>query len=98
MFLKENLKNIRLSIDKLYLPYYNNNCRKKKTNSYICRCGGIGRRTGLKILRGLNLVPVRFRPSAPLDLSMFDKSIFYLKILLVYNSIAVLKLECPSHT
>ena len=37
------------------MPVYNN----------ICRCGGTGRRTGLKILRGLNLVPVRFRPSAP---------------------------------
>ena len=30
-----------------------------------CRCGGTGRRTGLKILRDLNPVPVRFRPSAP---------------------------------
>ena len=48
----------------------------------ICRCGGTGRRTGLKILRGLNLVPVRFRPSAPIDLSIllsFDKSIFLLQ-------------------
>ena len=31
-----------------------------------CRCGGTGRRTGLKILRASNPVPVRFRPSAPM--------------------------------
>ena len=30
-----------------------------------CRSGGTGRRTGLKILRDLPLVPVRFRSSAP---------------------------------
>ena len=29
-----------------------------------CRSGGTGRRTGLKILRGLNFVPVRFRSAA----------------------------------
>ena len=34
--------------------------------SYVkCRSGGTGRRTGLKILRDLPLVPVRFRSSAP---------------------------------
>ena len=27
-----------------------------------CLSGGIGRRTGLKILRGLNLMPVQVRP------------------------------------
>ena len=32
----------------------------------VCRSGGTGRRTGLKILRDLPLVPVRFRSSAPL--------------------------------
>ena len=31
----------------------------------ISRSGGTGRRTGLKILRWLNTVPVRFRSSAP---------------------------------
>ena len=33
----------------------------------VCRSGGTGRRTGLKILRDLPLVPVRFRSSAPND-------------------------------
>ena len=32
----------------------------------MCRSGGTGRRTGLKILRDLPPVPVRFRSSAPL--------------------------------
>ena len=32
----------------------------------VCRSGGTGRRTGLKILRDLPLVPVRFRSSAPM--------------------------------
>ena len=31
----------------------------------MCRSGGTGRRTGLKILRDLPPVPVRFRSSAP---------------------------------
>ena len=31
----------------------------------VSRSGGTGRRTGLKILRGLNFVPVRFRSPAP---------------------------------
>ena len=48
--------------------YYNNTCQFKKR-----RCGGTGRRTGLKILRGLNLVPVRFRPSAPLEHQVFER-------------------------
>ena len=30
-----------------------------------CPSGGTGRRTGLKILRDLNLVPVQVRPRAP---------------------------------
>ena len=30
-----------------------------------CPCGGIGRRTGLKILRDLTLVPVQVWPRAP---------------------------------
>ena len=30
-----------------------------------CLSGGIGRRTGLKILRELNHVPVQVRPEAP---------------------------------
>ena len=40
---------------------------------YKCRCGGTGRRTGLKILRWLNTVPVRFRPSAPLEHQVFER-------------------------
>ena len=32
---------------------------------FICRGGGTGRRTGLKILRSFKIVPVRFRSSAP---------------------------------
>ena len=32
-----------------------------------CLSGGIGRRTGLKILRELNHVPVQVRPEAPLS-------------------------------
>ena len=31
----------------------------------VCLSGGIGRRTGLKILRELNHVPVQVRPEAP---------------------------------
>ena len=38
--------------------YYNNQCRKTNASLYKCRCGGTGRRTGLKILR-LNK-PCRF--------------------------------------
>ena len=36
---------------------------------YISLSGGIGRRTGLKILRGSNLVPVQVRPQAPFYLT-----------------------------
>ena len=32
--------------------------------THICRCGGIGRRKGLKILRRVISVPVRVRPPA----------------------------------
>ena len=38
---------------------------KKLVTGHLCRSGGIGRRTGLKILRELNPVPVRSRSSAP---------------------------------
>ena len=31
----------------------------------VCPSGGTGRRTGLKILRDLTLVPVQVRPWAP---------------------------------
>ena len=38
----------------------------KRTNgAQICLSGGIGRRTGLKILRESNPVPVQVRPEAP---------------------------------
>jgi hypothetical protein len=42
-------------------PFYN--ARKKQ--NILCRSGGIGRRTGLKILRSSKTVPVRFRSPAP---------------------------------
>ena len=32
--------------------------------AWVCRSGGTGRRTGLKILRSLKIVPVRFRSPA----------------------------------
>ena len=38
----------------------------KWTNYGACPSGGIGRRTGLKILRVLKPVPVQVRPRAPL--------------------------------
>ena len=38
----------------------------EKFGIWCCRGGGTGRRTGLKILRCVNTVPVRFRSSAPL--------------------------------
>ena len=36
-----------------------------------CLSGGIGRRTGLKILRELNHVPVQVRPEAPYFLEKY---------------------------
>ena len=35
-------------------------------DNWCCPSGGTGRRTGLKILRDLTLVPVQVRPWAPL--------------------------------
>lgn len=48
-------------------------------SNHECRRGGTGRRTGLKILRGLNFVPVRFRSPAVKRLTFFKKyvSLFY---------------------
>ena len=37
----------------------------------ICLSGGIGRRTGLKILRESNPVPVQVRPEAPFFLEKY---------------------------
>ena len=45
-----------------FIPSSNLGVASKKIE---CRSGGTGRRTGLKILRDLPLVPVRFRSSAP---------------------------------
>ncbi len=43
-----------------------------------CRGGGIGRRTGLKILRQVTIVPVRVRPSAPLaPVAQLDRAFDY---------------------
>ena len=36
----------------------------------ICLSGGIGRRTGLKILRESTLVPVQVRPQAPNEFNL----------------------------
>ena len=64
------------SIDKFKQRYYNSHCRKTLPGYNTCRCGGTGRRTGLKILRWLNTVPVRFRPSAPRKRLSLD-NLFY---------------------
>ena len=42
-----------------------------------CRCGGSGRRTGLKILRDLPPGPVRFRPAAPEKVVTLNGYYFY---------------------
>lgn len=43
-----------------------------------CPSGGIGRRTGLKILRDLTLVPVQVRPWAPFnELSPVNTGFFH---------------------
>ena len=39
-------------------------CLQRIGCTHICRCGGIGRRKGLKILRRVISVPVRVRPPA----------------------------------
>ena len=57
IFVKKVLKNIK----KYYII--------KKSRNFPwqnCLSGGIGRRTGLKILRESNHVPVQVRPEAPL--------------------------------
>ena len=51
----------------------------KKSSAYgykygACFSGGIGRRTGLKILRESNLVPVQVRPEAPFLFGEVPKS------------------------
>ena len=38
----------------------------QRVTKFKCLSGGIGRRTGLKILRVLKLVPVQVRPEAPI--------------------------------
>ena len=57
---------------------------KEKTKKWcLCPSGGIGRRTGLKILRVLKLVPVQVRPWAPFI-------IFFKNILYVFGRLAQL--------
>ena len=61
-----------------------NYCKIKKNIIYLrspmnfwiwcCLSGGIGRRTGLKILRELNHVPVQVRPEAPFFIGEIPKS------------------------
>ena len=54
----------------------------------ICRSGGIGRRTGLKILRELNPVPVRFRFPAPYRTNFNEFwNLFFFKDKLVLENI-----------
>ena len=47
--------------------------------SIMCRGGGIGRHTGLKILRLVTIVPVQVRPSAPyfVPLAQLDRAFDY---------------------
>ena len=45
--------------------FYIINVFKKTKQIWCCPSGGTGRRTGLKILRVLKLVPVQVRPWAP---------------------------------
>ena len=52
----------------------------------VCRSGGTGRRTGLKILRDLPLVPVRFRSSAPYLLNIAEWSSWQLVGLITRRS------------
>ena len=52
---KKNKINCKFLLTNLVLRYYNKYC---STNKYLCRYGGTGRRTGLKILRTNN--PSRF--------------------------------------
>ena len=42
---------------------------------YLCLSGGIGRRTGLKILRDLTLVSVQVRPQAPYMLEEYPSPV-----------------------
>ena len=44
-----------------------------------CPSGGTGRRTGLKILRDLTLVPVQVRPWAPFKNNELNSSFFFLQ-------------------
>ncbi len=53
---------------------------------YDCRGGGTGRRTGLKILRSLPIVPVRFRSSAPYKLNIAEWSSWQLVGLITQRS------------
>ena len=46
----------------------------------LCRCGGTGRRKGLKIPRIVRFVPVRFRSSAPKTTVVKFRSSFLLLI------------------
>ena len=64
-------------INNKYIIFFENyskfSCNVQKNALYLnslkkdsaCPSGGIGRRTGLKILRDLTLVPVQVRPWAP---------------------------------
>ena len=47
-----------------------------KKEDGVCPSGGIGRRTGLKILRDLTLVPVQVRPWAPFMIFIVFKMLY----------------------
>ena len=49
----------------LFLLFFLLNICQSFLRFTVCRCGGIGRRKGLKIPRDLTLVPVQFRSAAP---------------------------------
>ena len=59
---KKYIMKFLLTVLKLYIII---NFVVDEYSQLACRSGGTGRRTGLKILRWLNTVPVRFRSSAP---------------------------------
>ena len=73
---------------------YNQEVLSKKDGA--CPSGGIGRRTGLKILRDLTLVPVQVRPWAPFKKNKVYTLFFFLtKKELVFTSFSFFILSPP---
>ena len=73
---------------KIFIKKSKKYCKSKKNALYsssliekdmrCCPSGGTGRRTGLKILRDLTLVPVQVRPWAPFKNNELNSSFFFL--------------------